>query len=315
MLSKQSPKNIVIPIHRPQKFSDFIGHDQIKKTIKTLISASKKRNDILEHILFYGPSGVGKTSLAYIISNELNARLHIVQGPQLVTPADLINSLSLIQKGDIFFIDEIHSIGNSIKEILLSVMEDFKISILIGKDFNSKLTSMNLPKFTFIGATTLLGKISEPLEERFGICLHVDFYTVSEIKLLLKKHSDLWKLNLTDNELELIANASKGIPRIALKILRRIQDFRLINSAYSIEKIFYELNIDKNGLKKIDLSYLNLLGDRPVGLSSITQLLQIDVLTILTKIEPYLLKKGWILKTSRGRCITKEGKKVICKNI
>lgn len=316
MQSKPLQNKIIIPHHRPQKFNDFVGHDRVKKTIKTLIDASQKKNKTLEHILLYGPPGVGKTSLAYIISKTVNANLHIVQGPQLITSTNLINSLSLIQEGDVFFIDEIHSISHSVQEILLTVMEDFKISVLIGKDFNSRLTSMKLPHFTLIGATTLLGKISEPLEERFGIYLHIDFYTINEIKLLLKKYNKKNKnLQLSDDEIDLIANASKGTPRVALKILRRVYDFKLVNSQMKITEIFEQLCIDENGLRVLDWNYLKLFNQKPLGLNNIIQMLQVDAATIETKIEPYLLRQKIIQKTSKGRILTAKGKKLITKNL
>ncbi|KEZ22829.1 Holliday junction branch migration DNA helicase RuvB [Ureaplasma diversum] len=301
---------------RPQKLADFIGKSSMKNNLGIYLNAAKKRSSCLDHILFYGMAGVGKTSLAFIIANELNVKIHIVQGNALNKPIDIINLLSLVQENDVVFIDEIHACHNLVFETLYSVMEDFAIDVAIGKEFNAKATRIKLPKFTLIGATTALGKIPKPLEERFGFSFFMSEYEVGEIIQLIKINALKIDLELSEDEISLIALNAKGIPRIANRLLRRIYDFKTTNSSWDVEQIFKQIKIYEDGLEECDLQYLLALynHETDIGLKSICQITQLDPLTVETKIEPFLIKRNYITKSLKGRRITYKGIKFIKNN-
>ncbi|MDC4162992.1 Holliday junction branch migration DNA helicase RuvB [Mycoplasma bradburyae] len=294
---------------RPTNFNEFIGKNELKEKLLTFINASISQNKSLDHVLFYGPPGVGKTSLAQIIANELKSKIKILQASQIQKPSDLLNAFSLLSKNDVLFIDEIHSLNPAIMELLFPVMEDYVIDILIGKDFNSKFTRMKLPPFTLIGATTMYGRIIDPLEERFGILLKLDYYQDEEIFEIIKTANAKDKIKLSDDEIQSIALNSKGTPRNALRIYKRVMDFKLFNKKENIHQILEKLNIHKFGLSNLDLEYLKVFENNPkqyLGLKSLSLISGIDGFTIESKIEPYLIKLCLIKKTSKGRQITQK---------
>ncbi|QZX49034.1 Holliday junction branch migration DNA helicase RuvB [Mycoplasma sp. E35C] len=292
---------------RPKNFDEFIGKVELKQKLLTFINASINQNKALDHVLFYGPPGVGKTSLAQIIANELKSKIKILQASQIQKPADLLNAFSLLSKNDVLFIDEIHSLNPTIMELLFPIMEDYVVDILIGKEFNSKFTRMKLPPFTLIGATTMYGRIIDPLEERFGILLKLDYYQDEEIYEIIKAANLKDKIKLNDHECQTIAINSKGTPRNALRIYKRVMDFKLFNPNEKIDVILNKLNIHKYGLSNLDLEYLKAFDNNPklyLGLKSISLISGIDPFTIESKIEPYLIKLNLIKKTLKGRQIT-----------
>ncbi len=299
---------------RPASLDDFQGKPELKENLRVYLDAAIKRGMPIDHILFHGLAGTGKTSLAYIVAYELNKKIKIIQGPHLQRPTDIINILSMISEGDIVFIDEIHAVNISCIEMLYGIMEDFAIDIAIGKDFNTKLTRVKLPHFTLIGATTSLGKILEPLEERFGIIFHLGTYKEEEILDIIKRNNTILNVDLGNEELKIIAQNSKGIPRIANRILRRVGDYYEVDKKLEIQEIISKLGILTEGLVDMDYRYLLSLYDNQdssIGIKSISQTINVDTITIEEKIEPYLLNKGYINKSTRGRNLTFKGESVI----
>lgn len=299
---------------RPNNFSEFVGKDNIKSQLQIFITSCKIKNETLPHVLFYGPPGVGKTSLAMIVANELQSKIKIIQAPQFQKTTDLLNIFSLINKNDVIFIDEIHALDPKMMEILFPAMEDFKVDILIGKEFNSKITRMKIPKFTLIGATTQYGKILSPLEERFGIVINIDHYTIYEIKKIIKNKIKFTNLSFSEEEIDIIANHSRFIPRTAIRLIDRICDYKLIEPNIEIQKIIQQMNIYDNGLVQQDINYLLALDKHKIlGVKSIQSITGIDTLTIEIKIEPFLIKLNLIEKTIKGRKLSDKGKKYIKK--
>lgn len=301
---------------RPKILKDFQGKKSIKNNLSVYIKSSKKRNEPLDHCLFYGPPGVGKTSLAHIISNELNQKIKVIQGPEIIEKTDILNILYSIKDFSILFIDEIHAVNQKCFEILYSAMEDFLINIEIGKDFNKKITSVNVPRFTLIGATTKLGLLPNPFEERFGIVINISEYDADEIFKILKFSLEFFNIKIDDNFLIEIAKRSKGIPRIAKRILSRCIDYLEDKKINDIKKILNKIGVFEYGLDQIDLNYLMCLNNnKKIGLKTLCQLLNIDEKTIVDKIEPYLIKCNLILKTSNGRMLTLKGEQYLKNNI
>jgi Holliday junction DNA helicase RuvB len=299
-------------VYRPTELNSFIGKENIKNNIRTFINSALKHNKPLDHVLIYGLPGTGKTTLAGIIAHEMKKKIKIVQGNCLQKPADVINIVLSLCDNDILFIDEIHAVNPMCVELLYSVMEDFVIDVALGKDFNTKVTRITIPSFTLIGATTIYGRIPLPLEERFGIILNIKMYSDESIIKILENYCSKNNLKLADSELKQIANNSKGIPRLAIRIIKRVGDFRICDSNISINDIFKNMEINQNGLDQNDIEYLKILSEtKPLGLKTISQIANIDIETIETKIEPYLLNKNYIHKTSTGRVITSEGIKQI----
>ncbi len=293
---------------RPTNFDDFQGKTNLKNNLKIYISNAITNNKTLDHCLFYGPPGVGKTTIAKIIANEMKSNIKIIKGPEIKEKVDLINLLYSIKEKDILFIDEIHSLEPMCYEMLYSVMEDFVMNINIGKDFNAKVVSLQLPKFTIIGATTKLGNLPDPFEERFGIVEHIEPYSNKEIYEILKFTTSKCDIKMNKSILNVIANHSKGIPRISKRILSRFNDH------YSYQKeepkiILKKIGIFELGLNSIDLNYLRAINtNKKMGIKSLSQILNIDEKTIINKIEPYLIQLNFVTKDSNGRSITKYGK-------
>lgn len=297
------------------KLSDFIGKKEVKDTLQVYIDACNKLNKPLDHCLLYGLPGTGKTTLAKIIANELNTKIKITQGSMVQKPIDVINLLLSLNQNEILFIDEIHAVNKQCFELFYSAMEEGYVDIAIGKDFNSKMARIKLPVFTLIAATTNLGKIPQPLEDRFGIFINMSEYSKTEISDIIKFYGNKLGVIFSDDDLLTLIYASKGIPRIAYKLVRRALDFRLNNKDIQMSEILSKLGIVYEGIDKNDYSYLKLLQNHstPIGLKTISQTINIDEETIQYKIEPYLLKNEYIIKTSKGRKLTNKGNELIIK--
>ncbi len=299
---------------RPKKLSEFIGQEKVKENLEIFIKAVKKRKDVLEHVLLSGPPGLGKTTLAHLIANELDVDIKTTSGPVLEKPADLVGILTSLKEGDILFIDEIHRVPRVVEEYLYSAMEDFAIDVILDKGPSARTFRINLPKFTLIGATTRMGLISQPLIGRFGILLHLDYYSVEEIFQIVKRSSKLLNLNIDDESAYEIAKRSRGTPRIANRLLRRVRDFADVKNKgiidlnitlYALEM----LGIDKFGLDEVDKKILRVIIEKfrggPVGIKTISLAINEDAGTIEEIYEPYLIRVGLLERTSRGRVATK----------
>jgi Holliday junction DNA helicase RuvB len=299
---------------RPVCWDEYIGQEKIKKNLQIFIKSAKKRDDVLDHVLFFGPPGLGKTTLANIIASEMGASIKTTAAPMIEKSGDLAAILTNLEEGDILFIDEIHRLSPAIEEILYPAMEDFRLDIIIGSGPAAQTIKLDLPKFTLIGATTRAGMISAPLRDRFGMHFRLQFYSGEELGSIIERASK--KLNFPcqrDAALE-TARRSRGTPRIALRLLRRIRDYAIVEDEESIsrERAKYaldELGVDDKGFDEMDIDYLRLLVDangRPIGLSTIAANLSEDEGTIEDVIEPYLLANGYIEKSARGRVATKK---------
>jgi len=297
---------------RPSAWADYIGQEQIKKNLGVFIEASSKRNEALDHVLFYGPPGLGKTTLALIIANEMGSNIKVTAAPMIEKSGDLAALLTNLEEGDILFIDEIHRLSPAVEEILYPSMEDFRLDIIIGSGPAAQTVKIDLPRFTLIGATTRAGMLSNPLRDRFGMNFRLQFYTPEELCSIIIQASI--KLGKTIDEpaaLE-IARRSRGTPRIALRLLKRVRDFAEVANESTIlfERSQYALNqlgINAHGFDEMDIRLLKLLMDakgRAMGLSTIAAALSEDEGTIEDVLEPYLLANGYLERTSRGRLAT-----------
>ena len=294
---------------RPSSWDDYIGQEKIKKNLRVFIDASKKRREALDHILFYGPPGLGKTTLSYLISNEMNSNIKVTAGPMIEKSGDLAAILTNLEEGDILFIDEIHRHSAAVEEILYPAMEDYRLDIIIGSGPAAQTVKIDLPRFTLIGATTRAGMLSNPLRERFGMHFRMQFYTNEELaKIIQKASSKLGKFCDDDAALE-ISKRSRGTPRVALRLLRRVRDFSEVENEKTIhlnrcKYALDELGVNESGFDEMDINLLELLisnRGKPMGLSTIAAALSEDEGTIEDAIEPYLLANGFIERTARGR--------------
>jgi Holliday junction DNA helicase RuvB len=299
-------------ILRPSEWSKYIGQEKIKNNLRVFIDAARKREDVLDHVLFYGPPGLGKTTLAYLISTEMNANIKVTAGPMIEKSGDLAAILTNLTEGDILFIDEIHRLSPQIEEVLYSAMEDFRLDIIIGSGPAAQTIKLELPRFTLIGATTRAGMISNPLRDRFGMHFRMQFYDHTELAKIISIASE--KLNKQSEEAASfeMARRSRGTPRIALRLLRRVRDFAEVEDETIItvtrtKKGLDALGVNEHGFDELDLSLLRLLAEskgRPIGLNTVAAALSEDEGTIEDVIEPYLLAKGYIERTARGRIAT-----------
>ncbi|QKJ26711.1 RuvABC resolvasome, subunit RuvB [Aliarcobacter cibarius] len=294
---------------RPSSWEDYIGQEKIKKNLRVFIDASKKRGEALDHILFYGPPGLGKTTLSYLISNEMKTNIKVTAGPMIEKSGDLAAILTNLEEGDILFIDEIHRLSAAVEEILYPAMEDYRLDIIIGSGPAAQTVKIDLPRFTLIGATTRAGMLSNPLRERFGMHFRMQFYTEEELAKIIQKASlKLGIKSLDDAALEM-SRRSRGTPRVALRLLRRVRDFSQVanDKEINLTRCKYaldELGINENGFDEMDINLLELLisnRGKPMGLSTIAAALSEDEGTIEDAIEPYLLANGYIERTARGR--------------
>jgi len=308
---------------RPKMLSEYIGHKNIVKTLRLFIDAVKNRGAVSEHLLLYGPPGIGKTTLAYIIAHELEGEIKITSGAAITKTGDLAAILTNLKANDVFFIDEIHRLPKPVEELLYPVMEDFSLDLIIGKGPAARTVRLPIPKITIVGATTKLALLSAPLRDRFGLILRIDYYSKEEIVEIVKRSSKILNIPITDEAAYEIAKRSRRIPRVANRILKRARDMFEVDKQKIIDEIlllnlFKLLEIDKVGLTQIDLDYLDLLIQKfqniPVGIDTIALSLSEDKQTIEEFIEPYLMQIGFIRKTSRGRVVTMKALQHMGKN-
>jgi len=304
---------------RPNLFTEFIGQKNLVKSLKTYILAAKERKEALDHILLYGPPGLGKTTLSNIIANELKKGFYSSSGPVISIPGDLSGMLTNLQNRDVFFIDEIHRINTTVEEYLYSAMEDYRIDILIDSGPNARTVRIDLEPFTLVGATTRLGKITTPMRDRFGAIFRLEYYKNDEIFQVLKRTSKILKINIDEDALNEIALRSRGTPRVANRILKRVRDFAQVQKSKNItlnqaSDSLDSIGVDKNGLEEMDRKILNNLifkfNGGPTGGKSLAISVNEDLQTIEDVYEPYLIKEGFIERTSRGRKATEKAYKM-----
>ena len=300
---------------RPDSFDEYIGQTDVKENIKVFVKAAKLRGTNLDHVLLYGPPGLGKTTLAHIIANELGTNIKTASGPTIEKSGDLAAILSTLEPNDVLFIDEIHRIPRYIEEILYSAMEDFKLDIIIGGEGQSRSIKIDLPPFTLVGATTRSGDLSAPLRDRFGIMCKLEFYSDDELALIVKRSARVLDLEIEDDAAHEIAIRSRKTPRIANRLLKRVGDFALVegNGVITLElvkKALTRLKINESGLDIADVQYLMSIIEKfnggPVGIESIASSIGEEATTIEDVIEPFLLQEGYVKRTSRGRIITEK---------
>ncbi len=305
---------------RPEVIDEYIGQTEVKENIKVFIKAAKMRGEALDHVLLYGPPGLGKTTLAYIIANEMGTNIKTASGPSIEKSGDLAAVLSSLEPGDVLFIDEIHRMPKFIEEILYPAMEDFTLDIIIGTDGNSRNIKIDLPPFTLVGATTRAGDLTSPLRDRFGIVSKLQFYTIEELTEIVKRTARVLETTIESDAAVELASRSRGTPRIANRLLKRVRDFALVEGNGVIDKkitalALDKLKVDKQGLDEVDRlllsTIINKFNGGPVGVDALSSSIGEEVSTIEDVCEPYLLQSGYLKRTSRGRIVTELGYKVL----
>lgn len=298
---------------RPQTLQNYIGQQKAKEILSIYIEAARQRNDALDHVLFYGPPGLGKTTLAGIIANEMNVNLKVTSGPAIEKPGEMAAILNNLQEGDILFIDEIHRLNRQVEEVLYPAMEDFAIDIMIGKGTSARSVRLDLPKFTLVGATTRAGLLTAPLRDRFGVIQHLEFYSIEELVLIIQHSARILNVEIDEKGAVELARRSRGTPRLANRILRRVRDFAQVRYDGRITEEVANtaldlLDVDKLGLDQTDRHILTTMIDKfhggPVGLDTLAAAIGEDNGTIEEVYEPYLIKNGLIMRTPRGRVVT-----------
>lgn len=295
---------------RPRMLDEYIGQDKLKKMLKVYITSARSRGESLDHVLLFGPAGLGKTTLSHIIANEMGTKLISTTGPALKRAGDVASILCSLEPGDILFIDEIHRISKVVEEMLYSAMEDFKIDLIVSKDSGAKTIRIDLPPFTLVGATTRIGDLTKPFRDRFGIIESLSYYTIDELGLIIKRSSKVLDYAINDDAVVELSKRSRGTPRIANRLFRRIRDFAQYDKVFPIDIniTLYALDmlcIDKLGLDVIDRLYLDCLVNKfkggPTGIASIASAISEEKVTLEDVVEPFLLQSGFILRTPRGR--------------
>ena len=298
---------------RPQLLEEYIGQKDVKENLKVFIEAAKMRNESLDHTLLYGPPGLGKTTLAYIIANELGVNIKTASGPTIEKSGDLAAILSSLEEGDVLFIDEIHRMPRFIEEILYPAMEDFTLDIIIGGEGSSRSIKIDLPPFTLVGATTRAGDLSSPLRDRFGIISHLDYYSIEDLTTIIKRTSKVFDIEIEEDAAIELAKRSRGTPRIANRLLKRVRDFALVNGSGVIDKEITDsslnrLKVDNDGLDETDHKLLETIiykfNGGPVGIDALASSIGEEKATIEDVYEPYLLQNGYLKRTNRGRIVT-----------
>jgi len=316
----EEKRNNNLNLARPLNLKEFIGQEKLKSSLKIAIDASIYRKEPLEHTLLYGQPGLGKTTLAFLIAHEMNTKCRIATAPAIERPRDIVGLLLGLKEGEVLFIDEIHRLNRLTEELLYSAMEDFRLDLTMGANRGARCRTINMPRFTLIGATTKLASISAPLRDRFGISQKIEFYKCDELKQIIVNFSRLINLNLEDEASYYLAKISRGTPRIALRLLRRVRDYAQVVektnfiSVNLIKKALNSYQIDEKGLDSLDrhyLSFLNQNNNIPTGLDSIAAGLGDDSSMLEFVVEPYLIKIGFLIRTPRGRLLTALGKKYI----